>query len=43
MRRLTGLLPAVAVLIVASACAPPEASPRPEGVRRVVAYVRGIT
>jgi hypothetical protein len=43
MRRLRAVLLAVAVLIAASACAPPEASPQPEGVRRVVAYVRGIT
>ena len=38
-----GLLLAGLVLACASACAPPEAPPRVDGVRRVLAHVRGIT
>ena len=33
----------VGLLLTAGACAPPGASPKPEGVTRVLAQVRGIT
>jgi hypothetical protein len=38
-----GLLLAGLVLAIASACAPPDTPPRADGVRWVLAHVRGIT
>ena len=38
-----GPLLAGLVLAIAAACAPPDTPPRADGVRRVLAHVRGIT
>lgn len=42
-RRHVSLFVAGLLLAVGGACAPPEAPPRVDGVRRVLAHVRGIT
>ncbi len=42
-RRISGTLVVGLLLAAGGACAPPDASPKPEGVTRVLAQVRGIT